>query len=145
MKTSGILIRTLAAVSVIASSLVLAQAVPAYAVPGSRLAAQASDRDNCGTFIFDDAYVVSKTEDGIQKKTLVVSGVAPMAGISVTLRPLTYVRQPEYWGIEVWACSPVIGLPVMTPFTVTLDITKTVGTKGVEVIGALSTKKIPVS
>ena len=81
---------------------------------------------------------------GAKKYTLVVSGVNPIAGVSVSLEPLVYVRQPEFWGIEVTACAPVIGLPVMTPYTEKLDVTHALGTKGVEVIGAFSTEKIPV-
>jgi hypothetical protein len=141
---SGTLIRTLAAASVIASSLVLAQASAANAVPESRLSTQMSDRDNCSALNFDEAHVISHTSDGIKKKTLVVTGVAPTAGVSVSLRPLIYVRQPEFWGYQVWACSPAIGTPVMTPFTVRTDITGRIGTKGVEVIGTWSSKKIEV-
>jgi hypothetical protein len=52
--------------------------------------------------------------------------------------------QPLYWGIEVVGCQHGIGLPATAPYTVALDITHLLGTTGIEVIGASSTKKIKV-
>ena len=40
---------------------------------------------------------------------LIVSGTKPYANMTVDLRPLTYVQQPEYWGIEVVGCLPGFG------------------------------------
>jgi hypothetical protein len=60
----------------------------------------------------------------------------------VSLVKLTYVRQPEFWGIEVTACpfptpfprDPSVLLPART-FRAVLDFRGTLGTCGVEVIG----------
>jgi len=64
--------------------------------------------------------------------------------MKVELLPLIYIRQPEYWGIEVVGCQSGIGLPVMTPYHVTLDISHLLGTVGIEVIGAGASRKIKV-
>jgi hypothetical protein len=73
-----------------------------------------------------------------------VSGTKPYANMAVQLVPLVYVRQPEYWGIEVVGSLPGIGLPALKPYEVTLALTSFLGTQGVEVIGATRTQKIDI-
>ena len=73
---------------------------------------------------------------------LVVSGIKPWLNMEVTLDPLTYVRQPEYWGIEVVGRLPGgIGLPAVAPYKVSLPLAGIIGTKGIEVIGATRTER----
>lgn len=68
---------------------------------------------------------------------LAVSGRKPYANMEVRLEPRVYVQQPEYWAIEVIGQLPGgIGLPVVTPYTVSLPLTGIIGTKGIEVVGA---------
>src|SRR5262245_43170791 len=67
---------------------------------------------------------------------LTVSGTVPYPDTSVTLKPLTYVRQPEYWGIEVVGTLPGTGHRGETPYTKALPLDGVLGTNGVEVIGA---------
>lgn len=76
---------------------------------------------------------------------LVVTGRKPWANMEVTLRPLVYIRQPEYWGIEVVGTMPPIGQPAIVPYAVELDLAGTTGTAGIEVIGANGTEKIDVA
>lgn len=73
---------------------------------------------------------------------LVVSGTKPYVNMTVMLSPLVYIRQPEYWGIEVIGMLPGIGLPATAPYTVSLPTDGILGTKGVEVIGATTRKKL---
>jgi hypothetical protein len=61
----------------------------------------------------------------------------------VTLVPLTYIRQPEHWGIEVTACTTAktssADEPVMPPFRLykaTFTFQGTLGSCGIDVIGA---------
>ena len=75
---------------------------------------------------------------------LIVAGTKPWLTMKVELQPLIYVRQPEYWGIEVAGCQNGIGLPTTAPYHVALDITHLLGTKGIEVIGASSRKQFNV-
>lgn len=76
---------------------------------------------------------------------LIVRGTKPYLNMEVTLIPLVYVRQPEYWGIEVTGCLPGgIGLPATEPYTATLALNGIIGTKGIEVIGATRSEEIPV-
>jgi hypothetical protein len=91
-------------------------------------------------------FTSAQVRPGIAPKTyfLVVSGTKPWLTMQVHLTPLIYVRQPEYWGIEVIGCLTGIGLPAEAPYTVHLDITHVLGTKGVEVIGATRSEKINV-
>ncbi|MFC5662241.1 hypothetical protein ACFP3U_04500 [Kitasatospora misakiensis] len=83
---------------------------------------------------FDEAKVVP----GIVPETfiLVVSGEKPWENMTVRLVPLVYIRQPEYWGIEVTGSLTGIGLPVTAPYTESLPLDGITGTKGIEVIGA---------
>lgn len=74
---------------------------------------------------------------------LIVSGRKPYANMTVRLSPLIYVKRPEFWGIEVIGSLPGIGIPMTAPYTVSLPLS-TIGTKGIEVIGATRRKRILV-
>jgi hypothetical protein len=73
---------------------------------------------------------------------LVVSGTKPYLNMQVDLSPLVYIRQPEYWGIEVIGSLPGIGLPALAPYTVSLPLDGIRGSIGIEVIGANQTQLI---
>jgi len=91
---------------------------------------------------FEKAEVVP----GIVPRTyfLIVSGTKPYVNMTVELSPLVYIRQPEYWGIEVIGSLPGYGLPVLAPYTVSIPLDGITGTKGVEVIGANKRQRLPV-
>ena len=57
----------------------------------------------CRLIPFRTAVVVP----GFLPKTffLIVSGIKPWVTMTVELRPLIYIRRPEYWGIEVVGCQ----------------------------------------
>ena len=76
---------------------------------------------------------------------LVVTGNAPCMNMQVSLEPLTYVQQPEYWGIEVVGClTGGICLTAELPFLASIPLAGITGTRGIEVIGAEHTQKIDV-
>lgn len=78
------------------------------------------------------------------RHVLVVRGEKPYLNMQVTLVPLVYIRQPEYWGIEVIGCLPEVGLPALGDYRVKLDLEGTIGTRGIEVIGANRSQKIDI-
>jgi hypothetical protein len=74
-----------------------------------------------------------------------VGGTKPYANMRVDLSPLVYVRQPEYWGIEVVGrLRGGIPLPAEVPYEVSLPLSGITGTRGVEVIGASHSEKLEV-
>ncbi|NRQ40146.1 hypothetical protein HII36_51235 [Nonomuraea sp. NN258] len=75
---------------------------------------------------------------------LVVRGQKPYLNMKVRLSPLVYIRQPEYWGIEVTGTLPGVGLPALAPYTESIPLDGILGTKGIEVIGANSRKTFDV-
>ncbi|MGH3751312.1 MAG: hypothetical protein ACRDRP_01210 [Pseudonocardiaceae bacterium] len=77
-------------------------------------------------------------------QVLVVRGEKPYLNMQVNLVPLVYIRQPEYWGIEVIGCLPEVGLPAVADYVVKLDLAGTIGTRGIDVIGANRSKKIDI-
>ena len=98
---------------------------------------------SCRLIDFDKAEV----RPGIVSGTyiLIVRGIKPYLNMEVNLIPLVYIKQPEYWGIEVTGCLPGgIGIPATEPYTAVLSLTGTIGTKGIEVIGANCSEKILV-
>ena len=98
---------------------------------------------SCRVIDFDSARVVTRPADP-PRHVLVVRGDKPFFDMAVSLSPLVYVRQPEYWGIEVVGCLSELGLPVVTPYVVTLELTGTIGTRGIEVIGASRSERIDI-
>jgi hypothetical protein len=96
----------------------------------------------CRLIDFKTVHVVP----GFVPKTffLIVSGEKPWASMTVQLVPRIYIVQPDYWGIEVVACQHGFGIPIQVPYSVTLDISHTLGKAGIEVIGATRSEKIKV-
>jgi len=81
---------------------------------------------------------------------LVVQGVLPTPGTTVTLQPLMYVSQPRYWGIQVVGTAGGVERPAAPgtqplPYSAELDLAGVTGTEGVEVIGACGTERLVVS
>lgn len=98
---------------------------------------------DCRVIDFESAQVyMSRTMPA--QHVLVVRGEKPYFNMQVNLRPLIYIRQPEYWGIEVVGCLPEIGLPAVSDYAVKLDLDGTIGTRGIEVIGADHSEKIDI-
>ena len=95
----------------------------------------------CRLIDFEEVDVVT-LEIFPPQHVLIVSGTKPYLNMEVSLRPRTYIQQPEYWGIEVVGCLPGFGLPALAPYTVSIRLAGFMGTKGVEVIGATRSEKI---
>lgn len=77
---------------------------------------------------------------------LVVTGRAPCINMEVKLSPRMYVKCPEYWGIDLTgSLESGICLKAIKDFTITIDISSTIGSKGIEVVGAAGNKKIDQS
>lgn len=98
---------------------------------------------NCHMIDFEVAQVMT-LRTVPPRHVLVVRGEKPYFNMQVNLVPLVYIQQPEYWGIEVVGCLPEVGLPAFAPYTVKLDLEGTIGTRGVEVIGANRSEKIDI-
>ncbi|MGH3971760.1 MAG: SSI family serine proteinase inhibitor [Pseudonocardiaceae bacterium] len=98
---------------------------------------------SCRVINFGSAQVVTLESLPLQH-VLVVTGQKPL-NMEVSLTPLVYIRQPEYWGIEVIGCVPGLSLPAVVPYVVRLDLDGTIGTCGIEVIGANRSEKIDIS
>ncbi len=117
------------------------QASPPGGVP------QAYDRlprvSSCRLLDFEEVEVLT-LESHPPQYVLAVRGTKPYMNMEVDLVPLVYVRQPEYWGIEVVGCLRGIGLPAEAPYTATLRLTGVTGTAGIEVIGASRTTRLDV-
>ena len=94
---------------------------------------------SCRLINFDKVQVAPGLVEGTW--ILVVSGTKPYINMKVELMPLVYVRQPEYWGIEVVGCLAGVGLPAIGPYSVSLPLDGITGTKGIEVIGATHAEK----
>src|SRR5262245_5533581 len=98
---------------------------------------------HCHTIDFESAKVFT-SQTMPPRHVLIVRGEKPYLNMQVKLIPLVYIRQPEYWGIEVVGCLPDVGLPAVAPYVVKLDLDGTIGTHGIEVIGATRSEKIDI-
>lgn len=93
---------------------------------------------------FEQAEVVT-LESFPPQYVLVVKGTKPYLNMRVELLPLVYIRQPEYWGIEVVGrLRGGIGLPALAPYTASTPLAGITGTAGIEVIGATRSERIKV-
>jgi hypothetical protein len=95
----------------------------------------------CRLIAFEEVDVVA-LEIFPSQEVLIVSGTKPYLNMEVSLRPRTYIRQPEYWGIEVVGCLPGFGIRALAPYTTSIRLAGIMGTKGIEVIGATRSETI---
>jgi hypothetical protein len=88
----------------------------------------------------------AEVRPGIVPKTyfLIVYGTKPCLNLTVELVPLIYIRQPEFWGIEVRGTLSGPCLTSTAPYHVFISLEGILGTKGIEVIGKSTKKKIKV-
>jgi len=99
----------------------------------------------CRLVTVEKATLVQDPAGPTRRVLLVVSGWNPGPGFTDKLVPLVYIRQPAYWGIRAEGCGPTSGVvPIVERYTVALDVTSTLGTAGVEVIGANRTIQLPL-
>lgn len=76
---------------------------------------------------------------------LTVAGTAPCLNTIVSLQPLVYVDQPDYWGIEVVGnVEGGICLPAQLNWTKTISLQGILGKKGIDVIGANRTTRFNI-
>lgn len=83
----------------------------------------------------DDIEATVEIRPGFVNDTyfLIMKGRKPHANTSVELKPVTYVRQPEYWQIDVMECSEGdILLPAIMPYAIDEEVSQVMGTKGLE-------------
>jgi len=95
----------------------------------------------CRLIDFDEAEILSLKIFPPQY-VLLVSGMKSYRNMDVSLRPRTYIRQPEYWGIEVVGSLPGLGVPALAPYTDSIRLAGLMGTEGIEVIGATRSEKL---
>jgi hypothetical protein len=96
----------------------------------------------CRLLDFDDVEVRPGFVDGTW--ILIVQGKAPCGNMRIDLVPLVYITRPDYWEIELVGClSGPICLP-QRPFIETRPLDGTLGTAGIEVVGATRRKRIDV-
>jgi hypothetical protein len=118
----------------VAGAAVLAAPAPAQASPTP------PDPGSCHLVDFTTASVetlVSPDPSGVDHRLTVTGPLRELAQVSLV--ELTYIRQPEFWGVEVTAC-PIRRrpFPVTLPaarFRAVLDFRGSLGTCGIEIIG----------
>jgi heat shock protein HslJ len=132
-------------------SLAALAATPSFAASGAGavVSGAASTAVQCRTLDFEKVDVTPLAVTGSVPATaryrLTVTGTRPATNVRVSLVPLVYVKQPAYWGITVTGCASGTGLPVLTNYTATLDLTGTMGTCGIEVIGATRNQTVDLA
>jgi len=130
-------------VSAATAAAVALSTVGVSAAPEPPQAAGGPDPSLCKAIDFARAFVRT-VDTPTHDQFLVVSGVKPFSSMEVVLSPVTYVRQPEYWEIDVLGCVRTIGMPMQTPYTASLRLGSTIGTKGIDVVGATRSLRIDV-
>lgn len=68
---------------------------------------------------------------------LTVSGLKPYTNMDVSLSHEAYRGRPAYWRTLVIGCvKNGLLLPLATPYYITMNLDRFVGSKGVEIVGA---------
>ena len=89
---------------------------------------------------FEDCEIVGNFPGG---DILIVRGQAPCLNMEVRLSPRVYVTCPDYWGIEVVGSLPGgFCLTAMKPYAVAIRLDGLIGSRGIEVIGARTSREI---
>jgi heat shock protein HslJ len=116
---------------------------------GHDTAARSAAADACQDLDFDTATVTQvPATDGAApavRNRLTVTGTKPATNVYVGLRPVKHIAQPEYWMILVTGCSSGVGLPVVTPYTATYDFSWSMGSCGIEVVGATRSQRFDLA
>lgn len=99
---------------------------------------------DCRVIDFESAEVLTLSTMP-PRHVLVVRGEKPYLTMQVDLIPLVYIRQPEYWGINVVGCLHEGGLPAVAAYVAKLDLDGTIGTRGIDVIGTNRSERIGIS
>ena len=89
--------------------------------------------------------VVDTLETFPPQQVLRVAGSAPYPGMGITLEPRIYIQQPDFWGIEVVGILLELQPPRRTPYAVELELSGSVGTQGIEVVGASRSQRITLT
>jgi hypothetical protein len=98
---------------------------------------------------FEEAVAISQMSFP-PRPVLVVSGQKPLPTTEVSLVPLVYISQPQYWGIQVIGSVDAGGPRPTQPianaweYRVEIDLQGVTGTEGVEVIGASHTERLTI-
>jgi hypothetical protein len=80
--------------------------------------------------------------DGKDTWMLVVTGTTGGSPKGVQLIPAVYVRQPDYWRIELVQCGKDAEGPETAHFTARLPLLGLLGTSGIEIVGAPRIERI---
>jgi hypothetical protein len=68
---------------------------------------------------------------------LTVSGMKPFTNMDVSLDHESYNGRPAYWRTVVIGCTKNgLLLPLATPYYITMNLDRFIGTRGVEIVGA---------
>jgi len=106
----------------------------------SEALAGAAPPSSCQLVEFEHAFVTSIEPGG---RLLVVRGTAPSARMEILLSHLAYSDTPDWWGIEVISALPGgICLTESRRYEVAIPLDGIEGRKGIEVIGASTTRQI---
>jgi hypothetical protein len=117
-----------------------AQEEPAHEGQEAQRASPAGVRQ---TLDFDQVALVPGQKPGSYR--LIVSGTKPDSTMRVQLVPLVYIRQPEYWGITVTGLGRVLdSASGDTPYKASLALEGSMGTLGIEVIGASRSERLDI-
>ena len=128
------------------SALTVSPSLAASAPTASGSPAPAAEQ--CRTIDFTEASVKLIPPPGtrpITQRRLTVSGTKPSSTMRVKLSRLGHVTQPDYWVIRVVGCSTEPSDPAPTGYAVTYDFSWTMGTCGIEVLGATTSKKFDLA
>ena len=106
----------------------------------SSMFTELSSPKSCRLIDLVDAEI--RTAAVLNSQFLVVYGNKPYLNMKVELVPQVYIEQPEYWEIEVIGCLHGVGLPADTPYNASLSLSGLQGRKGIEIVGAITSKKI---
>jgi hypothetical protein len=152
MRSPTVAVRSAAAVTVLVSAVLLVHARQAGAAPSPGVPPVLPTSGpfsgpggiTCGYVPFDSASLEPKVIDATsnQHVMLTVQGHNATAGYGTALIPVMYESRPAYRQVGVVGCGPRNAPRSPTTYVLTLDMTVSRGTAGVEVVGANRTQRV---
>lgn len=78
------------------------------------------------------------------RHVLIVEGTKRHINAAASLIPALYIRQPDFWRIELVECHGPQTLPALADYVLCMMLDNTIGNKGIEVVDCNGVRRVDI-